>query len=149
MKKFFRMPKKELAIFAFLFILLSAVLVYAAGFEFTNITGGVGRSERVAYTIAATGTTFDETMWGHGTLKHYVAYIPKYTNSTETTTLSILDGNGYTVYTGSAHDTSAAAASFTAAPALTISGSYKVRLTLSGAAGGTGGTAYVYFVLEQ
>ena len=148
MRNFFRMPKKEIGILLAVMVIFTSILVYAASFEFRNTTAGISKSERVAYAIAATGQTFDQSFYGHGTLARYVAYIPKYVTSASTTTLSLIDENGATIYTGSAHNTSAAAAHFTDAPAVEVYGGYTVRLTLSGTAGGAN-TAYVTLFMKQ
>ncbi len=147
MRKFFRMPKKEIGILLAIMVIFTSVLVYAASFEFRNLTGGISKSDRVAYAIAATGTTFDHTFDGCGILARYVLEIPQYTNSTITTTLSLIDSNSVTIYTGAAH-TSVTATNYSIPIDIDVYGGYTVRLTLSNVAGGAG-NAYVTFLMRQ
>ena len=93
---------------------------------------------RTAYAIAATGTAFDNTFVFSGDV--FSGYILECYDSTNnvTRTLSIIDSNSVTVWSGAAH---VDAANTGLVPVdIDLDGTYTFRLTLSGAAGGTGGT---------
>ena len=108
---------------------------------------GISKTPRTSVTIAATGTTFDTTVSKYeGVITRYILELPNYTN-TVTTTLSILDPNGVTIYSGAAHAQNANY-SIPVDVELDSSQDYTVRLTLSGAAGGSGGTAYFTFYIR-
>jgi len=91
------------------------------------------KSPRHIYEILATGTTFD---WegviyeGH-VLTRYVLELGDTTNNV-TRTLSIIDENGVTIWSGAAH---ADAGNNSVPVDVELAGRYRFRLTLSGAAG--------------
>lgn len=89
---------------------------------------------RTSITIAATGTTFDYTIsTGGARITRYILELPDYTTGTPTTTLSIIDVNSITVFTGAAH---AENANYSIPVDIELIGYYTLRLTLSGASGG-------------
>ena len=89
---------------------------------------------RTSITIASTGTTFDYTIsTGGARITRYILEVPDYTTGTPTTTLSVIDLNSVTVYTGAAH---AENANYSIPVDLELVGFYTFRLTLSGASGG-------------
>ena len=96
---------------------------------------------RTAFSIAATGTTFDTNLIiSRGKrATRYILELPNYTTGTPTTTLSIIDANSVTIFTGSAH---AENANYSIPIDLELVGLYILRLTLSGEAGGIT-TAYL------
>jgi hypothetical protein len=107
---------------------------------------------RTAVAIAAAGTTFDVTTsrlnnWA----TRYVVECPNMTGN-GTTTVSIIDADGVTVFTGSAHAENATYSVEIAVAArpkgLELIGVYTIRLTLSIAAGGSGATAYIRLLGE-
>lgn len=106
----------------------------------------ISKTARTAIVVAATGTTFD---WTSLTLTavatRYILELPNYTN-TITTTLSIIDANTVTVYSGAAH---AQNANYSVPIDVEMVGTYTVRLTVSGVAGAGGGTAYVTLMLRS
>lgn len=104
----------------------------------------VTKSPRKAVTIAATGTSFTFTFEGRGVITRYLLEAPDVASST-TFTLSLVDENSITIFTGSAH---AENANHSVPCDVEIDGRYTVTLTLNQAAGGTGGTAYVTFWLS-
>jgi hypothetical protein len=108
---------------------------------------GISMFPRTAVSIAATGTTFDTTVAKYeGVITRYILEVPNYTNDV-TTTLSIIDANSVTIFAGAAH---AKNANYSIPVDVEVDGSqtYTLRLTLSGAAGGTGGTAYITLYLR-
>lgn len=90
---------------------------------------------RTSYSILATGTTFDNTFAFKGEI--LTRYILELYDSTgdKTRTLSIIDANSITVFTGAAH---ADAANYSIPVDVDLDGKYTFRLTLSAAAGDTG-----------
>jgi hypothetical protein len=95
---------------------------------------------RTAVTIAATGVTFDVTFVTQGMrATRYILECPDMTGN-GTTTLSIIDANSVTVYSGAAH---AEATNASVPIDVELAGTYTLRLTLSIAAGGSGATAYL------
>lgn len=95
---------------------------------------------RAAVTIIATGTTFDTAIYVNGArATRYILECPNMTGD-GTTTLSVIDANSVTVYTGVAH---AENANYSIPIDVELVGTYTLRLTLSIAAGGTGATAYI------
>ncbi len=102
------------------------------------------KSDRTAYAIAATGTTYDASFtFGGNVLTRYVLECYDATNAV-TRTLSIIDANSITVWSGSAH----ADASKNSIPVdVELCGTYTFRITLSGVAGGTG-TDYLTLYLR-
>lgn len=99
-----------------------------------------GKHPRTAYAIAAAGTTFDATFKPEGeVLTRYILECYDATNAV-TRTLSIIDANSITIWTGAAH---ADAANYSIPVDVDLDGTYTFRITLSGVAGGTGGTDYL------
>lgn len=88
---------------------------------------------RAAVSIAATGTTFDTTLIAGARATRYILELPDYTTGSPTTTLSIIDANSVTVFAGAAH---AENANYSIPIDVELVGTYTIRLTLSGAAGG-------------
>ena len=99
-----------------------------------------GKHPRTSYAIAATGTTFDATFIFEGEV--LTRYILECYDSTgdRTRTLSIIDANSVTIFTGAAH---ADAANYSVPVDVDLDGTYTLRITLSGVAGGTGGVDYL------
>ena len=96
-----------------------------------------GKHPRKSYAIAAAGTTFDATFNLEGeVLTRYILECYDATNAV-TRTLSIIDANSITIWSGAAH---ADAANYSIPVDIELDGTYTFRITLSGAAGGTGGT---------
>lgn len=94
---------------------------------------------RTAYTLAAAGTTFDKTLSTGGCrVTRYLLECPNMAGN-GTTTLSFIDGNSVTVWSGAAH---AEEANYSIPIDLELVGTYTVRLTLSIAAG-TATTGYL------
>ncbi len=93
------------------------------------------KRSRTAYSIAATGTTFDNTFEFEGEV--LTQYILELYNSTgdRTRTLSIIDANSVTVKTFAAH---ADAGNYPIPCDVDLDGKYTFRLTLSDVAGDTG-----------
>ena len=94
---------------------------------------------RTAVAIAATGTTFDTTLIAGARATRYILELPNYTTGSPTTTLSIIDANSVTIFAGAAH---AETLNYSIPIDVEIVGTYTVRLTLSGVAGGAT-TAYI------
>jgi len=93
--------------------------------------------ERTTISVDATTLTYDTTVDTKGTgviFSHYVLEVANYTNAV-TTTLSIINANSVTVWTGAAHDENA---NYSVPTDVDLKGSYTFRLTLSGVSGGTG-----------
>jgi len=104
-----------------------------------------GKFPRQAYAIAATGTEFDVTYAVDGNI--LTRYILECYDSTgnRTRTLSIIDENSVTIFTGSAH---ADDGDYSVPVDIELDGVYTFRITLSGAAGGTGGTDYLTLMVR-
>ncbi len=97
-------------------------------------TPSIKRVGRVTVTIAATGTTFNTTYVMSGfLLTRYVLELPNYTTGSPTTTLSIIDANSITIFTGAAH---AETDNYSIPVDIELDGTYTFRLTLSGESGG-------------
>lgn len=93
---------------------------------------------RTAVSVHKVLTTADVSVTHVGArATRYVLELPNYAN-TVTTTLSIIDANSVTIWTGAAH---AQNANYSVPIDVELCGTYTLRLTLSGAAGGVGGTA--------
>ena len=89
---------------------------------------------RTAVAIAAAGTDFDTALTVTGSrATRYILELPDYTTGSPTTTLSIIDANSVTVFTGAAH---AENAKYSIPIDVELVGTYTLRLTLSGVAGG-------------
>ena len=102
----------------------------------------IGLVPRTPIAIAATGVTFNlalEDICGVAT--RYILEIPNYTTGSPTTTLSIINANGVTIYTGPAFTEYA---NYSIPIDIELIGDYTVRLTLSGAAGAE---TVVYFTM--
>jgi len=104
----------------------------------------ITKTPRKAVTIAATGTSFTFTLEGRGIISRYLLEAPDVAAST-TFTLSLVDANSITIFTGAAH---AENGNYSVPCDIEIDGRYTVTLTLNQAAGGTGGTAQVTFWLR-
>lgn len=104
---------------------------------------------RTAVAIAAAGTTFDTaiTIFPYSNLgaraTRYILECPNMTGN-GTTTLSIIDANGVTVYSGAAHEENA---NYSIPIDVELVGAYTIRLTLSVAAGDAT-TAYITILGE-
>ncbi len=113
--------------------------------DYVDVMGGgnnIGTREimpRTAYTLAATGTTFNKLLsTGGARVTRYLLECPNMVGD-GTTTLSFIDGNSITVFTGSAH---AENTNYSVPVDLKLVGTYTVRLTLSAAAS-TATTGYL------
>lgn len=106
--------------------------------------GMVTKSPRKGVAIAATGTSFTFTLQGRGVITRYLLECFD-SSGDRTRTLSLVDENSKTIFSGAAH---ADNASYSVPTDIEIDGKYTVTLTLSGAAGGSGGTDYVTFWLR-
>lgn len=126
-------------ILATLIILLLCVSSFAQSSKiiFTRTAVTLDTGATVVYDINA---NFLKT-----TATRYVVECPNMTGN-GTTTVSIVDANGVTVHTGSAHNENAnysvALAAQTTPYGWELDGSYIIRFTLSVAAGASGGTIY-------
>ena len=100
----------------------------------------VSKIGRTPIAIAATGTDFYFYLTHVGVLTRYLLELPDV--NTITFTLSLIDENSKTIWSGAAH---AENGSYSVPIDVEIDGKYKVDLTLSNVAGGTGGTAYLTF----
>jgi len=103
----------------------------------------ITKSARKSVAIAAAGTSFTFTFEGRGVITRYLLEAPNVASITFT--LSLVDENSVTIFTGSAH---AENANHSVPCDVEIDGRYTVTLTLSDVAGGSGGTAYVTFWLS-
>lgn len=101
----------------------------------------ITKSPRKSVAVAATGTSFTFTFEGRGVITRYLLEVPDVAAST-TFTLSMVDENSITIFTGAAH---AENANYSVPCDIEIDGRYTVTLTLNQVAGGTGGTVYVTF----
>lgn len=89
--------------------------------------------KRTEVKIAAAGTTFDTEIFPDNVrATRYVLEVANYTDDV-TTTLSFLNKNGVTVFTGAAH---ARNANYSIPVDIELVGKYTARLTLSAAASG-------------
>ncbi len=98
--------------------------------------GRVTKSPRIPIAIAASGTSFTFTLLGRGVITRYLLECFD-SSGDRTRTLSFVDENSKTIWTGAAH---ADNDSYSVPCDIEIDGKYTGTLTLSGAAGGTGGT---------
>lgn len=99
------------------------------------------------FTFDATETVKSVKLSNNGFIKFLVFDLPNFTNAI-TGVVTILDKDGYTLYTsGSLAENAIATAGASIGAAVTggipVDYNYTMILTLSGAAGGTGGTAVV------
>ena len=93
------------------------------------------KRSRTAYSLLTSGTTFDNTFVFEGeVLTRYVLECAD-TTSNRTRTLSIIDANSITVFTGAAH---ADNANYSIPCDVELDGTYTFRLTLSGTTGDAG-----------
>lgn len=92
------------------------------------------KSPRHLFSILAVGTTFDwiGVIFDGNILTRYVLEVANYTDAV-TTTLSIIDANSVTIYTGAAH---AENANYSIPVDVELVGTYTFRLTLSAVASG-------------
>lgn len=104
----------------------------------------VEKIPRKAIAIAATGTSFTTTITYKGVLTRYLLECFDATNAV-TRTLTLVDENSITIFTGAAH---ADNGNYSVPIDVEIDGTYTVTITLSGAAGGSGGTDYITFWLR-
>jgi len=104
--------------------------------------------QRTKHTFAfgATGTSLSVPLCTNGVLTHYTITTPNFTNNS-TTTLSITDPDGTTIWTGSAHNESLTG-TLVASLSVPVDIGFTLVATLSGAAGGTGGTVTVATFVE-
>jgi hypothetical protein len=126
-----------------IFPLLAIVIVLAivAGMCIAGSTRNL--VPRKAVSIAATGLTHDTTIGPFSDrATRYILEVPNYSTGTPTTTVSLIDSNSVTVYTGSAH---AENANYSIPIDQEVVGTYTMRLTLSGTAGAI---TTVYFTLQ-
>lgn len=127
-----RLKKWEYGLIAGLILILAIVSFLNAG----SVRAVV---PRVTVSILATGTTFDTTITpGNTRATRYILECPNMTGN-GTTTLSFINSNSVTVYSGAAH---AENANYSIPIDVELVGTYTIRLTLSIGAGGTGATAY-------
>ena len=94
---------------------------------------------RTGVSIAAAGNTFDTTLIAGARATRYILELPDYTTGSPTTTLSFINANSVTVFTGAAHPENA---NYSIPIDVELVETYTVRLTLSGVAGGAT-TAYI------
>lgn len=97
---------------------------------------------RFTIAIAATGTSFTQVLPKNlkGVLTRYLLELPNVASITFT--LSLVDENSKTVWTGAAH---AENDTYSVPIDVEVCGKLTATLTLSNVAGGTGGTAYLTF----
>ncbi len=98
---------------------------------------------RFTIAIAATGTSFTQALPKNlnGVLTRYILEAPN-TTSGPTITVSLVDENSVTVWTGADH---AENANYSVPIDVEVCGQLTATLTLSGTAGAGGGTAYLTF----
>jgi hypothetical protein len=109
--------------------------------------GKMLRSQRKGLAFTSTSTTNSYTLQCNGQTNMVLVEMPNFTNAI-TATLTVSDENGVTIMTKAAIAENAntmldATDDFDKA----MAGTYTVLITLSGAAGGTGGTVYTTFYL--
>ena len=105
------------------------------------------------FTFDAATTTLTQEIQENGWARVIKVDVPNFTNAI-TATLTITDRNNYPVYTSTALAKNAVAAIgslITAADpgAVPVDYRYTLNITLSGAAGGTGGTVKVMMYLQK
>lgn len=98
----------------------------------------VSKLARTAIPIAASGQSFTYPLIHTGIITRYLLELPDV--NTITFTLSFVDANSKTIWTGAAH---AENGTYSVPCNIEIDGKYTVTLTLSNVAGGSGGTAYL------
>lgn len=109
----------------------------------------ITKTPRKSSAIGASGgtTALTWTLQGRGVLTRYLLELPIMA-STPTITLSLVDENSRTIFTGAAHASSAAAVSIYSVPIdVEIDGKYTVTLTPSGNSG-TAATIYTTFFMR-
>ena len=99
-----------------------------------------------SFVFAATGATKTATLHNNGMIIAYTMVTPDFTGN-RTSQLSIQDEDNVTIYTGAAHNESGTYV----VTGLTVpcDRQYTATVTLSGDAGGTGGTVTVKLFLKQ
>lgn len=138
-----------------LMIVILALLVMASSVWAANVTvtNSEVRSRAIVVTpqramaIGASGTTNSFTLRACTTVHSLSVKLPNYTNSV-TGTLTITDANSYEVYSYDSIAKNATTHIYNLDDVIALDGLYTVLLTLSGAPGGSGGTAYVVFWMK-
>ena len=90
-----------------------------------------------SFVFAATGTTKSATLHENGIIIGYTMVTPNFTNPS-TSTLTILDEDSVTIYTGAAHNENGTYV--VDSLLIPCDKNYTATITLSGVAGGAGGT---------
>jgi hypothetical protein len=90
-----------------------------------------------SFAFAATGTSLEQTIHENGVITIYHLTAPNFTNPV-TSTLSVKDVDGNTIWTGSAHNENATY--LVASLTVPVDRGYTLVCTISGAAGTGGGT---------
>lgn len=99
-----------------------------------------------SFPFGATGTTLEAPICENGIATHYTLVCPNFTNAV-TTTLSIKDSDGVTIWTGSAHNESGTY--LVASLSIPVDVGFKLVATLSGVAGAGGGTVVAALFVDQ
>jgi ABC-type uncharacterized transport system permease subunit len=107
----------------------------------------------IQYDFDATATVITHEVQENGWLQLFKVDLPNFSNSI-TAVLTIVDRNGYTLYTSGSltkNQVTTVGDSITAAElgAIPVDYRYTFILTLSGAAGGTGGSAKVALYIKK
>lgn len=89
------------------------------------------------FPFAATGTTLSLPISVNGVMTHYTLVCPNFTNPV-TTTLSIKDSDGVTIWTGNAHNENGTY--LVSGLSVPVDHGFTLVATLSGVAGTGGGT---------
>lgn len=97
--------------------------------------------------FAATGTVKSYSLTTNGKLHSYTIAVPDFTNAI-TVTLSIEDADSLEVYSKAAIAKNTTTQVGDLAKSYALDGTYTVKATLSGAAGGTGGDVTVQMRIE-
>jgi len=88
------------------------------------------------FQFGATGVSIEKPLFENGVITHYTLSCPNFTNAV-TTTLSIKDSDGTTIWTGNAHNENNSY--LVANLSIPVDAGFSLVATLSGVAGGTGG----------
>jgi hypothetical protein len=98
------------------------------------------------FAFTAISTTATNLLCENGFVRQYVLTVPNFTNAV-TATVSVLDEDSNTIYTGSAHNRNATYS----ADSLSVpcDKNYTAKVTLSGAAGGSGGDVTLKLYVEH
>lgn len=114
-----------------------------------SVFGGkrIFKSPRLSVAFNATETTKTVSLAGNGVLHSMILELPNFTNVV-TTVISITNSDGVEVYASSALARNAVHKITAQSNAVALEGECSALLTLSGAAGGEGGTARLTFNLE-